>query len=903
MKSTVLNKHGCNRAAAFIESGFDNGTFCHSVGVCFKFANFCNKGDHFEKSVDVFTGFCGNGNTDYVAAPFFGDKAVFGKTLHNFIGVCGGFIDFVDSYDNGNFCCFCVVDCFNSLGHDTVVCCNNKDSNIGAKCATGTHCGECFVSGSIEEGDGASAFGGNSVCTEVLGDTACFAGSNMCASDIVEDGSLTVVNVAHYADNRITGDKVCCIVLAVVDKTVFDGYNNFFFNFCADIHCDKCCGIVVDNFVYGNHHALKHKAFDDFGRSDFKFKSKVANGDFIRNGDFKFLAALTFDFELFEFFLLHLVFALLGFALLFALLVEFLLVGVAVAHGRSRCDLFIFIVIFVKIDGNSAHINVSNACCKFFCRRLVCGAGFSFNRFFGFVAVAVILFVFIKAKASAAETVVFIEVRFVTETVIFLETGFIAEFSFALGFVTEFAVALRSVTLGSVAEFAVALRSVTLGSVAEFTIALGSVTLRSVTEFAIALRSVPLRSVTEFAVALRSVALGSVAEFAITLRSVTLGSFGTLVVSSVVLTVIAVVAVFERFAFCGFLFGFLNRFFLCFRSGFCFGFLFFFYSRFFCFGSGFCFSFGCFCFGLFFFRFGFGLACHCEIRSETGYFVLFGVMFKNVVKFLFGKGSLCLFCGEFFAENVKNVFNRFFKVFCEIRRFIFNIFNHLCDSSKLVHAFCMPLSSSSFIFFEKPLSQTETTPTRFATAYPISSMVRGKIKTSAPFSSAILLMFLAVLSAQSLERSTALAVPFWMDSTVMSKPKTSFPAFLARPRKPESFSFAIGFQLLFKRVINFFRNRGFENSFDTFCFARLFKAFRIRADISASSGASAGFIKRNHAFRAFYNADKFALRLFLAAAGAHSFGNFFHKKASSFRKSLWFLMLIILLHPKSRFRV
>ena len=565
-------------------------------------------------------------------------------------------------------------------------------------------------------------------------------------------------------------------------------------------------------------------------------------------------------------------FALLGFALLFALLVEFLFVGVAVAHGRSGCDLFIFIVIFIKIDGNSAHINMSNACCKFFCRRLVCRSGFSFNRFFGLVTVAVVLFVFIKAKVSAAETVVFIEVRFVAETVIFLETGFITEFSFALGFVTEFAVALRSVALRSVAEFAVA-----LGSVTEFTVALRSFALGSVTEFTVALRSVTLGSVAKFAVALRSVTLGSVAEFAIAL-----GSFGTLVVSSVVLTVIAV---FEGFALCGFLFGFLNRFFLCFRSGFCFGFLFFFYSRFFCFGSGFCFSFGCFGFGLFFFGFSFGLACHCEIRSETGHFVLFGVMFKNVVKFLFGKGSLCLFCGEFFAENVKNIFNRFFKVFCEVRRFIFNIFNHLCNSSKLVHAFCMPLSSSSFIFFEKPLSQTETTPTRFATAYPISSMVRGKIKTSAPFSSAILLMFLAVLSAQSLERSTALAVPFWMDSTVMSKPKTSFPAFLARPRKPESFSFAIGFQLLFKRVINFFRNRGFENSFDTFCFARLFKAFRIRADISASSGASAGFIKRNHAFRAFNNADKFALRLFLAAAGAHSFGNFFHKKASSFRKS------------------
>ena len=157
--------------------------------------------------------------------------------------------------------------------------------------------------------------------------------------------------------------------------------------------------------------------------------------------------------------------------------------------------------------------------------------------------------------------------------------------------------------------------------------------------------------------------------------------------------------------------GFFSRFFLRFGCGFVFRFLFFFCSGFcFCFrcrsrfffrlgcGSGFCFSFGCFCFGLLFFRFGFGLSGHCEIRSKTCYFVLFGIMFKNVVKLLFGKCGLGLFCGEFFAENVKNVFYGFFKVFCKVRRFIFNIFNHLCISSHC-SSFLLAVLCQLFYFF------------------------------------------------------------------------------------------------------------------------------------------------------------------------------------------------------------
>ena len=47
-------------------------------------------------------------------------------------------------------------------------------------------------------------------------------------------------------------------------------------NLCADIHGDKGCGVVVDNLVDGNHHALHHQALDNLRRGYFQLERKVA---------------------------------------------------------------------------------------------------------------------------------------------------------------------------------------------------------------------------------------------------------------------------------------------------------------------------------------------------------------------------------------------------------------------------------------------------------------------------------------------------------------------------------------------------------------------------------------------------------------------------------------------------
>ena len=90
---------------------------------------------------------------------------------------------------------------FDGLRHDTVVCSNHKDSNVSDLGSAGSHVRKSGVTGSIEESDG-SFRKVNLVGTDVLGDAAKFLSGDVGFSNVVEKGSLTVVDVTHDCDDR-----------------------------------------------------------------------------------------------------------------------------------------------------------------------------------------------------------------------------------------------------------------------------------------------------------------------------------------------------------------------------------------------------------------------------------------------------------------------------------------------------------------------------------------------------------------------------------------------------------------------------------------------------------------------------------------------------------------------------
>ena len=153
MKCSFLNQNRCYRTASLIQLCLNDQTSCITVWICFQFHHFCSQKDHFQKIVDTFLSMCRNRTENRTSTPVFRNQFVFGKLLLYFFNVCTRLINLVDSNDDFYTGSLCMVDCLNGLWHNTIICSDNQDCNIGRICTTHTHCGKCFMSRCIEEGD------------------------------------------------------------------------------------------------------------------------------------------------------------------------------------------------------------------------------------------------------------------------------------------------------------------------------------------------------------------------------------------------------------------------------------------------------------------------------------------------------------------------------------------------------------------------------------------------------------------------------------------------------------------------------------------------------------------------------------------------------------------------------
>ena len=290
----VLNQQGCNRTSALIQPSFDDSTLCTAVRVCLEFLHFCNQQHVFEQFVNAFASLCRNRNAHNIAAPVFANQIIFGEFFLNPVWICSFFIHLVDGNNQGNASSLCMVDGFYSLWHDTVIRSNNQNRNICNISTSCTHCGERFVSRCIEESN-FLAVASDLICTDVLGDTAGFACSDVGVTDVVQNGSFPVVNVTHNNDNRRAFFGVIGFVL-FFNQTFFDGNDDFLFYLCTQFFCNQTSGVEVDFLIDGCHNTQPHQLFDDFRCSHFQAACEFADHDGFRNPNLELLFSCLFEF-------------------------------------------------------------------------------------------------------------------------------------------------------------------------------------------------------------------------------------------------------------------------------------------------------------------------------------------------------------------------------------------------------------------------------------------------------------------------------------------------------------------------------------------------------------------------------------------------------------------------------
>ena len=284
VERTVLYDDGGNGAAALIQLRLDNDTLGAAGGVGLQFLHLCHEKHVLQEIVNTHLGQSGNGYADGIAAPFLGNQTVYGKLILNGVGVGGGFIHFIDSHDHVNAGGLGVVDSFDGLGHDAVVGSYHQDRNIGSLGTAGTHGGERFVAGGIQEGN-VTAVQIHTVRTDVLGDTAGLAGGHAGVTDGVKQGGLTVVNVAHDAHNGCAGFQILGVLLGLAEQLFFDGNNDFLRYLGDELVGDQISGVVIDDLIDGGHHAVHHHLLDDLGSGLLQTGRQFPNGDLLRQSD------------------------------------------------------------------------------------------------------------------------------------------------------------------------------------------------------------------------------------------------------------------------------------------------------------------------------------------------------------------------------------------------------------------------------------------------------------------------------------------------------------------------------------------------------------------------------------------------------------------------------------------
>ena len=146
----------------------------------------------------------------------------------------------------------------------------------------------------VQEGDGAAVdFDG--IGADVLGDAAGLAGDDVGMADIVQQGGLAVVDVAHDHHDRGTRLKILFLVRGGVDQALLHRDDDFLLDFTAEFHRHQRRGVIIHRVGDRGEHAGLDKLLDDLGRRLLHAGGQFAHRDLVGNLDHQglFLRDLT----------------------------------------------------------------------------------------------------------------------------------------------------------------------------------------------------------------------------------------------------------------------------------------------------------------------------------------------------------------------------------------------------------------------------------------------------------------------------------------------------------------------------------------------------------------------------------------------------------------------------------
>ena len=219
------------------------------------------------------------------------------------------------------------------LRHDGVVGRDDDDGQVGHLGAAGTHGGKGLVTRGIQEGDPATVGQFYVVGTDVLGDTTRLAGNHVGIADVVQEGGLTMVHMAHDGDDRRPAHEVFLTVRFLLLNLVgqLRGHE---FHLVTEFLGHQDQGFGIEPLVDGYHHTQAHAGADYLDDRGIVHQG----GQVVDRHEFRYFQNLLFG-QFFGQFLLGAVGG--GFAFLLAVLGAEVALLVVVHPGVGLLDLLL----------------------------------------------------------------------------------------------------------------------------------------------------------------------------------------------------------------------------------------------------------------------------------------------------------------------------------------------------------------------------------------------------------------------------------------------------------------------------------------------------------------------------------------------------------------------------------
>jgi len=294
LERSGLHEHGGDRTAALVHVRFDDPADRRAIRVRLEVGHVGHEQDDIDEVLQPLLRARGHGRERRVAAVLLDRDAVLRELPLHVVRVRVRFVDLVERHDHRHTGRADVRDRFDRLRLHAIVGRDDEDRHVGDLRAAGTHGGERFVTGSVEERD-LPARVLDLICADVLGDAARFARRDVRLADRVEQTRLAVVHVSHDRDHRRARDHLGRIVVGPEDllaaRRLFlglvDHRGDLFLrnDLEPELTCDERRGLVVDRLVDRRHDAHVDERADDVDDREVERVRELADLHRLRKRD------------------------------------------------------------------------------------------------------------------------------------------------------------------------------------------------------------------------------------------------------------------------------------------------------------------------------------------------------------------------------------------------------------------------------------------------------------------------------------------------------------------------------------------------------------------------------------------------------------------------------------------